>query len=144
MACGSEVSCHHIPVSPGALTGSEGMAEENSMEWNGETVRKWLESRVISARSDQVVAERGGRELQDDCDKATAEELVCTFMKSRESTTVQKAFADDLRTLLDRDEYVGRGVYDDTRFDRHVRSYIRKLIKMTKANDGFEKTARYQ
>jgi len=112
--------------------------------WNGATVRRWLESRVAASRSDQVAAERGGWGQHDDCDKATAEEMVCTKLQSTASIDDQKAFAVELRALLDRDEHVWRGVYDDTRFDRHVRTYIRKLIKMTKANDGFEKTGRYQ
>jgi hypothetical protein len=32
----------------------------------------------------------------------------------------------------------------DARFERHVRGYLRRLAKMTKANEGFEKTLRYQ
>ena len=117
---------------------------EPAKQWNGETVRKWLESRVIAARADQVAAERSGRGGQDDCDKATAEEMVCALLKGKAATDLQSAFNDELKQLLDRDEYVCRGVYYDTRFDRHVRSYIRKLMKMTKANTGFENVARYQ
>lgn len=49
----------------------------------------------------------------------------------------EKAFSEDLRTLIDCDEYTWRGLYDDARLDRHVRSYGRKLVKMSKANDGF-------
>jgi hypothetical protein len=120
------------------------MTDKNSTEWNGANVRKWLESRVVASRSDQVAAERAGWGQQDDCDKSSAEEMVCTIFQGQGSTDDQKAFSADLRALLDRDEYVWRGVYDDTRFDRHVRSYIRKLIRMTKTNDGFEKTRRYQ
>lgn len=120
------------------------MVDVVSKEWNGAAVRKWLESRVIAAQIDQVAAERGGRDRQDDCDKATAEEMVCSTLKSKESTNIREAFSDDLRSLLNRDEYVWRGVYNDTRFDRHVRSFVRKLIKMTKTNDGFENTAHYQ
>jgi len=120
------------------------MATEPSKQWDGETVRKWLECRVIAARADQAAAERSGRSGQDDCDKATAEEMVCSLLKGKAATDHQSAFQDELKSLLDRDEYVGRGVYDDTRFDRHVRSYLRKLIKMTKTNTGFENTARYQ
>lgn len=112
-------------------------------EWDGAMVRKWLESRVVASRSDQVVSQRAGWSQQDDCDKATAEEMVCTLLLGKTSTD-QKAFAEGLRALLDHDEYVWRGVYDDTRFDRHVRSYLRKLVKMTKTNDGFGKTGRYQ
>lgn len=120
------------------------MADKALTEWSGAIVRKWLESRVIGSRLDQVAAERTGRGQQDECDKAAAEEMICTILQGKGSTDDQKAFADDLRALLDRDEYAWRGVYDDTRFDRHVRLYIRKLIKMTKTNDGFEKTGRFQ
>ncbi|MGA1798989.1 hypothetical protein VH567_09425 [Sphingomonas sp. 4RDLI-65] len=112
--------------------------------WDGAIVRTWLASRVAAARSDQVVAERAGWGQQDACDVATAEEMVCTMFQAKPSTDDPKALTEDLRALLDRDEYVCRGVYDDTRFDRHVRAYIRKLIKMVKTNDGFEKTGRYQ
>jgi hypothetical protein len=113
-------------------------------EWSGATVRTWLESRVAAARADQVVAERGGRHLQDDCDKAAAEEMVCAFLKTKPSVESQSAFAEDLKGLLDRDDYMWRGVYNDTRFDRHVRIYVRKLMRMAKLNDGFETIRRYQ
>ena len=120
------------------------MTDKVATEWDGANVRRWLESRVVASRSDQVAAERAGRGRRDDCDKSTAEEMVCTILQGKDSTGDRSAFARDLRALLDSDEFVWRGVYDDTRFDRHVRSYVRKLIKMTKANDGFEKTWRYQ
>ena len=110
-------------------------------DWDGDAVRKWLDARGIAARSEQVVAERGGRELQDDCDKASAEEMVCSSVKTTDSAD---AVLRDLKALVDRDTFIWRGVYDDTRFDRHVRSYIRKLTKMAKTNDGFAKTAHYQ
>lgn len=120
------------------------MTDKVVSEWNGANVRRWLESRVLASRLDQVAAERAGWSQRDECDKATAEEMVCTVMQGNSSTDDQKAFAKDLRALLDRDEYMWRGVYDDARFDRHVRSYVRKLVKMTRANDGFEKMGRYQ
>ena len=120
------------------------MTAKVSTEWSGAMVCAWLEGRVVASRSDQVAAQRAGWSEQDRCDKSTAEEMVCTLLLGKNSTGDQKAFADDLRVLLDRDGYIWRGVYDDTRFDRHVRSYLRKLIKMTKANDGFERTGRYQ
>ena len=113
-------------------------------EWDGAAVRKWLESRVMAARSDQVVAERGGRDRQDDCDKATAEEMVCSILKGSRSVDTLDSFSTELRSLLDRDDYIWRGVYDDVRFDRHVRTYIKKLARMTKTNDGFGNTAHYQ
>lgn len=112
--------------------------------WSGEAVRKWLDSRVVAARSDQAVAQRAGRDGEDDCDKATAEEMVCSLMRGKASVDSQSAFVDDVRALLERDEFIGRGVYNDTRFDRHVRSYAKKLIRMAKTNVGFENTTHYQ
>lgn len=117
---------------------------EPSKEWDGATVRKWLESRIVAARADQVAAERYGRGQQDDCDKASAEEMVCTLLQRQEATNNQSGFSDALKGLLDRDDYVWRGVYDDARFDRHVKTYIRKLLKMTKANAGFGNITHYQ
>jgi len=117
---------------------------EAPKEWDGAAVRKWLESRIAAARADQVAAERYGRERQDDCDKAAAEEMVCAELKGEKSTSLQADFILALKSLSDRDDYVWRGVYNDDRFDRHVRSYIRKLTKMAKANAGFENIARYQ
>ena len=121
------------------------MPEKTAKSWDPAVVRTWLERRVVAARADQVVAERGGYEFQDDCDKATAEEMVCALMlKGRTTPDTQEALSTALRTLLDRDEYLWRGVYNDTRFDRHVRSYVKRLIKMAKTNDGFDKVAHYQ
>lgn len=117
---------------------------ENTKQWDGATVRKWLESRLESARSDQVAAERYGRERQDDCDKGAAEEMICSLLKSRAATDDQSAFASDLKRLLDQESYIWRGIYDDRRFDRHVRGYIKTLVRMTKANVGFENLSRYQ
>jgi hypothetical protein len=114
------------------------------MAWNGAVVRTWLESRIASARADQVAAERYGRERQDDCDMASAEEMVCTLLKGKESLNNQAAFVDELKALLNHDDYMWRGVYDDRRFDRHVRSTIRKLLKMAKTNDSFRNVTRYQ
>jgi hypothetical protein len=131
-------------VLPVARERSRGVAVKPTKEWNGAIVRTWLESRVIAARADQVVAERGGRELQDDCDKASAEEMVCSIVKAKTAVDLQASFSDALRLLLERDEYIWRGVYNDTRFDRHVRSYVRKLLKMAKTNEGFENTTHYQ
>ena len=115
-----------------------------SPEWDGATVRTWLESRIVAARADQVRAERNGRSDQDDCDKATAEEMICTLLKGKAATADQGTLTDALKALLDRNDYVWRGVYDDRRFDRHVRTYIRKLMKMTKTNTGFGNTTHYQ
>ena len=49
-----------------------------------------------------------------------------------------------LKELLAEDEYRTTGIHDDRRFDRYVRANLRKLAKMTKANDGFANTLRYQ
>lgn len=117
---------------------------EAPKQWDGAVVRAWLESRIAAARADQVAAERGGRGQQDDCDKAAAEEMVCAALLRGQAADSQAAFADALKALLDCDEYVWRGVYDDTRFERHVRAYVRKLLKMTRENSGFEQTRRYQ
>ena len=118
---------------------------EKTEAWNGAVVRTWLESRIAAARADQVTAERQGYERRDDCDLAAAEEMVCTLLlKDDAAIQAQAAFAGALKRLLDRDDYVWRGVYDDRRFDRHVRTAIRKLARMTKANEGFANVRRYQ
>jgi hypothetical protein len=113
-------------------------------EWNGKAVRVWLESRIVAARADQVTAERYGRERQDDCDMAAAEEMICTLLKDKDAVNSQQALAGELKLLLERDHYLWRGVYDDRRFDRHARSVVRKLAKMTKSNEGFGNLTRYQ
>lgn len=113
-------------------------------EWNGAIVHIWLEGRIAAARADQVAAEKGGRERRDDCDAAAAEEMVCTLLKGSGAVIAQKTFVDQLRALLDRDDFVWRGVYDDRRFDRHVRTQVRKLLKMAMANNGFSNVKRYQ
>lgn len=46
--------------------------------------------------------------------------------------------------MLAQDEYVVTGIYDDRRFERYVRAILRKLAKMTRANEGFENTLRFQ
>jgi len=117
---------------------------EAAKTWDGAIVRNWLERRIAAARADQVAAERGGYRQQDDCDKAAAEEMVCAALKRDDAISAQAAFAGELKSLLDRDHYIWRGVYDDTRFERHVRAYLRKLQKMTHDNAGFDRTGRYQ
>ncbi len=112
--------------------------------WDGSIVRTWLERRIVAARADQVAAERAGWAQRDECDKAAAEEMVCTRLLSGDVTPVQSAFTEALKSLLDRDDFPWRGVYDDTRFERHAKARIRKLLKMTKTNAGFENTTRYQ
>ena len=120
------------------------MAAEPGQRWDGAVVRTWLESRVASARLDQAAAERHGWERRDDCDQASAEEMVCSSLLKGDAANGQRAMLDAVKALLDRDDYVWRGVYDDRRFDRHVRTYLRKLAKMAKANSGFGNVGRYQ
>jgi len=117
---------------------------EATKPWDGAIVRNWLERRIVAARADQVSAERGGYGQQDECDKAAAEEMVCAALTRDDATGAQAAFAAELKSLLDRDHYIWRGVYDDTRFERHVRAYLRKLQKMTRDYSGFDRTRRYQ
>ncbi|TCM16153.1 hypothetical protein EDF56_108142 [Novosphingobium sp. PhB165] len=112
--------------------------------WDGEQVRKWLARRFEAAKLDQAAADRRGYEAQDDYDKAAAEEWVCRCLKDADCTNDQAAFAKRLKELIGQDEYRVTGIYDDARFERHVRGQLRKLAKMTKANEGFEKTLRYQ
>ncbi len=112
--------------------------------WDGAVVRNWLNSRIVAARADQVTAERHGRARQDDCDMAAAEEMVCTLLKDGDAVGSQRAFTAALKTVADRDQHVWRGVYDDDRFDRHVRAYARKLARMTGANEGFANIRHYQ
>ena len=117
---------------------------DDTTAWDAAAVRRWLASRIAAARTDQVTAERGGRGRQDDCDKASAEEMVCTLAAAGKAADDSETFVAELRTLLDREDYLWRGVYDDRRFDRHVRTYLKKLIKMAKSNSGFANVAHYQ
>jgi len=115
-----------------------------SKPWDPELVRKWLERRFEASKLDQAAADRRGYEAQDDYDKAAAEEWVCRALKAAECTNEQAAFAARLKELIDREEYPATGIYDDTKFERHVRGQLRKLARMARANEGFEKTLRYQ
>lgn len=112
--------------------------------WDGELVRKWIERRLEAARLDQAAADRRGYEAQDDYDKAAAEEWVCRALKAADCADDQAAFSDRLKALIGQDEYPATGIYDDAKFERHVRGHLRKLAKMTKANEGFDRTLRYQ
>lgn len=112
--------------------------------WDGELVRKWLERRLAAAKLDQAAADRRGYEARDDYDKAAAEEWVCHALKAAECTNAQAAFAQRLKELIGQEEYRATGIHDDVRFERHVRGQLRKLARMTKANEGFDKTLRYQ
>src|ERR1700712_2212027 len=120
--------------------GLEDTMSDSPKAWNSEQVRKWLESRCASARLDQAAADRRGYEAQDDYDLAAGEEWVCQILKAAACTNDQAAFAARLKELLGQDEYPVTGIYDDRRFERSVRANLRKLAKMTKANEGFEKT----
>ena len=112
--------------------------------WDNKTVGQWLESRLAAAKADQIAAERYDRARQDDCDKAAAEEMACSAVRAKKAIIDQASFIAALSGLLDRDDYIWRGVYNDARFDRHARSYIRKLLKMAKVNEGFGNMSRYQ
>lgn len=112
--------------------------------WDGDVVRKWLESRLKAAALDQAAADRRGYEARDDYDEAAAEEWVCRTLTTAGRMGDQAAFAAQLKELLARDEYQVTGIHDDRRFDRHVRANLRKIARMAKANDGVANTLRYQ
>lgn len=120
------------------------MVNGPSRSWDGELVRKWLDSRFKSARLDQAEADKRGYEARDDYDKAAAEEWVCRTLKAAGRADDQAAFSAQLKELLAEDEYRITGIHDEQRFDRYVRAHLRKLAKMTKVNDGFANTLRYQ
>ncbi len=115
-----------------------------SEAWDGDLVCKWLESRFAAAKLDQAAADKRGYGAQDDYDKAAAEQWVCRFLKTGGRTGNQAALAAQIKELLAQDEYGITGIHDDRRFDRYVRANLRKLARMTKANDGFANTLRYQ
>jgi len=110
--------------------------------WDSDLVRTWLESRIVAARLDQTTADRRGYEARDDYDLAAAEEWVCRAVKTAAGD--QPAFAARVKDLLGQDDYPTTGIYDDRRFERHVRANLRKLAKITKANQGFENTLHFQ
>lgn len=120
------------------------MDTPSSTAWDGERVRKWLTSRLDAARLEQAAADRRGYEAQDDYDKAAAEEWVCRALQTGGRTDDRAQFAEHVKALLAQDEYRITGIYDDRRFDRQVRTILRKIARMTKANDGFANTLRYQ
>lgn len=112
--------------------------------WDGAVVRKWLERRFEASRLDQAAADRRGYEARDDYDKAAAEEWACGTLKNADCTNEQAAFVRRLKELIGQDEYPATSTYDDARFERHVRGHLRKIARMAKANEGFEKTLRHQ
>jgi hypothetical protein len=115
-----------------------------SKPWDGALVRKWLARRLDVSKLDQAAADRRGYEARDDYDKAAAEEWVCRALQASDCTEEQAPFAQRLKALIGQEEYHATGVYDDVRFERHVRSHLRKVAKMAKANDGFEKMLHHQ
>jgi hypothetical protein len=115
-----------------------------SKPWDVDLVRKWLERRLQAAKLEQAAADRRGYEARDEYDQAAAEEWVCRALQAGECANDQAAFAERLKALIGQDDYRATGINDDIRFERHVRSQLRKVAKMTKANEGFEKTLRYQ
>ncbi|RYG82232.1 MAG: hypothetical protein EON59_14295 [Alphaproteobacteria bacterium] len=112
--------------------------------WDKQAVRTWLDRRFEASKLDQAAADRRGYEAQDDYDKAAAEEWVCRALRAGDYADDQAVFARRVKDLIAQDDYQATGIYDDTRFERHVRGQLRKVAKMTKANEGFEKTLRYQ
>jgi hypothetical protein len=74
---------------------------------------------------------------QDDYDKAAAEGWVGGCLKTVGRMHDQVSFAAQVKELLAQDEYRITGIYDDQRFDRHVRANLRKLARITNANAGF-------
>jgi hypothetical protein len=149
------VACHEIlnrgypAAQPDVSISIPAPDEGNTMTdlpkaWDSGVVRTWLDRRIEAARLDQAAADQRGYEAQDDYDKAAAEEWVCRALKSVAEKDDRAVFADRLKQLLAQDEYRVTGIYDDRRFERSVRAVIRKIAKMTKANEGFENTLRYQ
>ena len=112
--------------------------------WDGDQVRTWLAHRLEAARLEQAAADRRGYDARDEYDKAAAEEWVCRALRTAACTDDQAALALRLKALIGQDDYQATGVHDDVRFERHVRGHLRHLAKMTKANEGFAKTLRYQ
>lgn len=115
-----------------------------SKPWDGALVRKWLARRLDVSKLDQAAADRRGYEARDDYDKAAAEEWVCRALQAPDCTEEHAPFAQRLKALIGEEEYHATGVYDDVRFERHVRSHLRKVAKMAKTNEGFEKTLHHQ
>lgn len=115
-----------------------------SNAWDASQVQTWIERRLQASKLDQAAADRCGYEARDDYDKAAAEEWVCRAFMGAECTTEQAALAKRLKELIGQNDYPATGIHDDVRFERHVRTYLRNLAKMIKANTGFDKTLRYR
>ncbi|WP_294252098.1 hypothetical protein [uncultured Sphingomonas sp.] len=117
---------------------------EPQAPWDAAQVRLWLERRIKAARADQDVADRYGRDREDDYDKAAAEEWVCEQFRHSDAVEDQVRLGEALKVLLARDDFYRAGVRSDKRFEREVKAYLRKLIKMAASNTGFGKMLRYQ
>lgn len=117
---------------------------EPTHDWNPELVRSWLESRVQSSKLDQAAADRQGYDARDDYDRAAAEEWVCRTLVSDASMENRADLARRIKDLIAQESYCVAGVNDDERFERHVRTALRKVAKMAKANEGFANTRRFQ
>lgn len=117
---------------------------DQATTWDEVQVRKWLESRIEASRLDQAVADRRGYEARDDYDKAAAEEWACRALIAGDGATAQAGLAARVKQLIAQDAYRVTGIHDDERFARHVRTCLRKIARMAKANAGFANTARYQ
>ncbi|MDI1297281.1 MAG: hypothetical protein PSY12_15620 [bacterium] len=117
---------------------------EPSKLWDGAVVREWLVRRCEVAKRDQAVADRRGYTARDEYDIAAAEEWVCRTLQFPDCTGEQALFAQRIKALIGQDDYHATGVYDDARFERHVRAQLRKVAKMAKANEGFENKLHYQ
>ncbi|MCJ2184236.1 hypothetical protein MTR62_16275 [Novosphingobium sp. 1949] len=112
--------------------------------WDNELVANWLEARIEAASRDQAAADRRGYGADDEYDKAAAEEWVCRKLRLAGREGDQASFAQAIKQFLDQDDYRITGIHDDRRVERHVRSILRKIAKMAKANEGFENRLRYQ
>jgi hypothetical protein len=102
--------------------------------WDAALVRNWLERRLEASRLDQAAADRRGYDARDDFDNAAAEEWVCRALRNADCTSGQATLATRLKEQIGLDDYPAAGLHEDVRFERHVRTYLRKLAKMTKAN----------
>ena len=58
------------------------------------------------------------------------------------NTGIELVFSQD--DYQDTEPFIAIDPAIDVRFERHVRTYLRKLAKMTKANEGVEKMLRHQ
>ena len=112
--------------------------------WSGDAVRTWLQRRAAAARQDQAAADRRGYGAEGDYDAAAAEEWVCRTLQAGPHADDRTAFAAHIKALLARDEFWIAGIHDERRFDRGVRTHLRKLAKMTKTGEGFANTLRFQ